>query len=164
MHSNIHVNPRGPLAGLLTPPDKVNATEHPNRSRYFNGNMPPPDLFRPHGALVAVQIYRDAEGKTAETPLVMPDAVKEAWTTPLYVVVARGPEAKFVEVGDVVGVPTEVRFQVFRIDGWELLVMHEQQSSGTIPRRRINPQQLPEGFVPSIASGAPKHAEPESTS
>jgi co-chaperonin GroES (HSP10) len=135
MNPSVVVKKDGPL-GFLTPQSQMAATDHPNRTKYWNGNKPPADLVRPLGALIAVQIVRDAGGRTTDAGIIIPETAEESWSTPLYVVVAVGPEAKWTKPGDIIGVAGRVEFVVIRVDGWEVLVLHEQQASVTLPGKR----------------------------
>ena len=132
----IRVNPQGPLAGVLTPAADVNATPQGVRSKYFDGELPPEDLIRPHGKMMAVLVFRDAGGKSVEGVLI-PDSV--VWNTPLMVVAAAGPMCQWAERGDVVAVfpPVAERMEKVRIGGWELLLIHEEQTQGTVPGLRV---------------------------
>lgn len=129
---------KGMLDELNT--SNVSATDHPNRTRFYNGHLPPPGLIAPQGAMLAVQTLVDEQGTTTGG-LVLPDGGRDVWITPKFVVVAAGPECKWTERGDVVlcspNLAKQLAVDVVRVDGWELMLLHEHQTQGRVPGLRV---------------------------
>lgn len=127
----------GPL-GFLTKPAEMSATDHPNRTKYFkSGAVPPADLILPLGKLCAFQIVKNAEGASADSGLIMPDTALQTWTTPIYVCTHPGQRAEFIVRGDLVAIRPQIQFEVIRVDGWELLICHEEQCQSILPTKNV---------------------------
>lgn len=90
----------------------------------------PPKTFTPTGSKVALFMIK-APLET-ETGIQLPETMKEDWTTPVCVVVACGPECKYVKPGD--RTLSLMQAQAFKIRhaGAELLVVEENSIMGVI--------------------------------
>lgn len=111
-----------------------------NATNYFKPEaVPPADVFVPHGQMLSVQTYQDAEGHSdpALKSVLLPDRAKDTWRTPLYIVIAAGPNCKWTKRGDIVPVPIQVQFPVVRVCGWVFLCCHEEQSLGVVPSMHV---------------------------
>lgn len=122
-----------------------------NTTKFWDGTMPPEELLKPLGKMVAVQVLQTSEGKNTEGGVILTDAMKSVWTTPLYVATHVGDKCQFVKRGDVLAIGSWVQnFPTLRIDGWELLLVNEEQAGGIVPSKRVLPSEpvrdrLPEG-------------------
>jgi hypothetical protein len=109
-----------------------------NSTRFFNGTFPPEDVFEPIGPTLAVHVYEDAQGNRTEGNVLLTDGAVQAYKCPSFVVLRCGPTCKMGYIrGDVVYIPPEVQLPVVRVDGWQVLLVHEERTMGRSPKLNL---------------------------
>lgn len=94
------------------------------------GDAPSPKTFTPTGDMVAFQLIQTSN--RTEGGVVIPDTAKDTWETPVGIVVAIGPETKWVKPGQKIIVLNETPLIKVRHKGAEFYQIEEKGIVGVL--------------------------------